>query len=61
MELSVKNVGIIETANIKLNGLTVLTGENDTGKTTIGKILFTIYFGFNDFMKNMEKYKVQIS
>lgn len=60
MELSVKNVGIIESANIKLDGLTVLTGENDTGKTTIAKILFSIYSGFNDFMKNMEEYKVRL-
>lgn len=60
MELSVKNVEIIESANIKLDGLTILTGENDTGKTTIAKILFSIYSGFNDLMKNMEEYKVRL-
>ncbi len=42
LELNLKNVGLIKEANIKINGLTVVAGENDTGKSTVGKSLFFI-------------------
>ncbi len=42
MELQLKNIGAIEKANIKINGLTVVAGENDTGKSTLGKALFAL-------------------
>ncbi|MDM8566008.1 AAA family ATPase [Candidatus Halobeggiatoa sp. HSG11] len=41
MQLKIKDFQIIKNADIKLDGLTVIAGENDTGKTTIGKILFS--------------------
>lgn len=41
MKLKIRNFQIIESADIQFNGLTVIAGENDTGKTTIGKILFS--------------------
>ncbi len=40
MEFSIKNINKVKEANIKLNGLTVIAGENDSGKSTIGKMLF---------------------
>jgi predicted ATPase len=40
MRLQIKNFQMIENADIQFEGLTVIAGENDTGKTTIGKILF---------------------
>jgi predicted ATPase len=40
MELQLKNIGMIKEANVKINGLTVIAGENDTGKSTVGKALF---------------------
>lgn len=42
MNLNIKNFGIIKEANISLNGLTVIAGENDSGKSTVGKLLFSI-------------------
>ncbi len=42
MLLKLKNIGAIKEANIKLDGLTIIAGENDTGKSTIGKSLFAI-------------------
>ena len=45
MELQLKNIGMIKEANIKLDGLTVIAGENDTGKSTVGKALFVILQG----------------
>lgn len=37
MILSLKNIGKVESAKVELNGITVIAGENDTGKSTIGK------------------------
>lgn len=48
MFLSIKNIGKISEAHILLNGITVIAGENDTGKSTVGKVLFCI---FNSFYK----------
>lgn len=42
MNLHLRNILKISDANITLNGLTVITGENDSGKSTIGKMLFSI-------------------
>ena len=42
MKLSLRNVNQIRKADIDLNGLTVIVGENDSGKSTIGRVLFTI-------------------
>jgi len=42
MELQLKNIGMIENANLKIDGLTVIAGENDTGKSTVGKALFAL-------------------
>ncbi len=42
MELQLKNIGMIKEATVKIDGLTVIAGENDTGKSTVGKILFAL-------------------
>lgn len=41
MELKIRNVNKIQSADIQLNGLTVIVGENDSGKSTIGRVLFS--------------------
>jgi len=40
MELQLKNIGMIKEASVKIDGLTVIAGENDTGKSTLSKALF---------------------
>lgn len=42
MQLCIENIGPIGSAHIDLMGLTVIGGLNDTGKSTIGKVLFAI-------------------
>jgi len=49
MELQLKNIGMIKEANVKLNGLTVIAGENDTGKSTFGKAFYVIVKGVQIF------------
>lgn len=42
MELTLKNIGIIKDSTIKLDGLTVITGPNNSGKSTVGKALYSL-------------------
>ena len=42
MELKLSFVNKIKQANIKLNGLTVIAGPNSSGKSTIGRTLFSV-------------------
>lgn len=46
MRLELNNVGKISFADIELNGITVIAGENNTGKSTIGKMLFCVFHAF---------------
>lgn len=48
MRLNIRNVAQIRSADICIDGLTVIAGKNNTGKSTIGKTLFAI---FNSFYK----------
>ena len=40
MDFKLKDLGKIKKADIKLDGITVICGDNNTGKSTIGKSLF---------------------
>ena len=42
MRLEILNINKIKEADIALNGLTVIVGENDMGKSTIGRAFFSI-------------------
>ena len=56
MEIFIKNIGKVREANIKIDGITVIAGENDTGKSTISKSLYAV---FNTFYKINKKIKIQ--
>lgn len=43
MKLSVKNFAKIKEADIAVDGITVIAGDNNTGKSTIGKVIFSIF------------------
>lgn len=57
MELFLDNVGIIGSSSIKIDGLTVITGKNSSGKTTIGKVLYSIIRANSNIEKAYEKSK----
>lgn len=42
MELKLSHVNRIKTADMKINGLTVVVGPNNSGKSTIGRTLYSI-------------------
>ena len=54
MLLKIENLGMIDRANIEVNGITIIAGDNNTGKSTIGKVLFAI---FNALCNSEEKIK----
>lgn len=54
MLLKIENLGMIDRANIEVNGITIIAGDNNTGKSTIGKALFAI---FNALCNSEEKIK----
>ena len=53
MRLNIQNFGIIESASVNINGLTVICGENDSGNSTIGKLLFAM-------IKASQKYEEEL-
>lgn len=59
MFVTFKNTGMVEEANIRFDGLTVIAGENDTGKSTIGKLMFSIIKTFNRYERDARLYRVQ--
>lgn len=48
MQLKISNVGKIQKAEIEINGMTVIAGENNAGKSTIGKTLFSVFNSMNN-------------
>lgn len=42
MEFSIRGIGIIKEADIKMDGLTVIAGSNTSGKTTVGRALYSV-------------------
>ena len=43
MRLNIKDFAKIKEADIIIDGITVIAGENNTGKSTVGKILFSMF------------------
>ena len=60
MRMVFKNIGLFKEAEIELKGLTVLAGENDTGKSTLGRLIFSIvkaeHFSKTRFKENRNRF-----
>ena len=48
MRLQIKNFAAIRAADIQFDGITVIAGENDAGKSTVGKLLFSLFHSLYD-------------
>ena len=54
MRLQLRNIGKLSYADIELNGITVIAGENNTGKSTVGKTLYSIFNSYYDVENQIE-------
>lgn len=58
MKLTLKNIGKIGTASVEINGITVIAGENNTGKSTIGRALFAVFNSFCNVQTQIEAERI---
>lgn len=59
MNLKLVNIGKISVADIDLNGITVIAGENNTGKSTVGKALYSIFRGLFNIEKRINNERLR--
>lgn len=55
MKVEINKVGKIDSVTVDINGLTVIAGPNNTGKSTISKALFASYFSLENYRNNIIK------
>ena len=58
MKLNISNFAKIDNADIIIDGITVIAGENNTGKSTIGKILFSIFNSLYDINEKIQGQRI---
>ena len=58
MKLTINNIGKLKNAEVVIDGITVITGENDTGKSTVGKVLWSVFNGFYEIDEKVYNEKV---
>lgn len=54
MRLEILNFAKIKKADIRIDGITVIAGENNTGKSTVGKILYSVFNSVYDIASKVE-------
>lgn len=57
MKLILENIGLLKHAEITLHKLCVIAGENDNGKSTIGKIVFCIVKAISKYKEDLQESK----
>ena len=53
MKLTIENIGNVKHAEIEINGISVIAGQNGTGKSTISRSLFSIFSANYDVIKKI--------
>lgn len=54
MKIKLQGIGIIKDSEIELNGLTVITGDNNSGKTTVGKVVYSLFDAVSNIQEKAE-------
>lgn len=57
MKLKIENVAKIEYAEIEMNGITIIAGKNNTGKSTIGKVIFSLFNSLSNIEARLKQQK----
>lgn len=58
MKLHIENFAKIANADIEINGITVIAGENGTGKSTVSKVLYSTFDTFFELEKKLNSIKI---
>lgn len=58
MRLELKNIGKLSHADIELQGITVIAGENNSGKSTVGKVLYSMFNSFYNFEQEIQNTRI---
>ena len=59
MKLHIENFAKISSADLEFDGLTVVAGDNNTGKSTVGKVLYAIFRALSQLDKRVFKDRIQ--
>lgn len=57
MRLKLENIGMLKKADIDVKGITLIAGPNDSGKSTINKLFYSVVRGLNVDRKTFETEK----
>lgn len=57
MKLKLENIGMLRNAEIEIKGISLIAGPNDSGKSTISKMFYSIVRGLNLKKKAFESWK----
>ena len=54
MRFQLMNIGILEKADIDIDGITIIAGENNVGKSTVGKALYAFLHDMSSWKKTYD-------
>ena len=60
MKLTVDNFAFIKHADVTIDGITVIAGNNNTGKSTVGKILFSMFNALNNLDDKIKQQREEL-
>lgn len=55
VKIRLQNIGKFTEAEIELKGITVVTGANNTGKSTMGKALYCIFHSLYNLQRQIDQ------
>lgn len=60
MKLIIDNFAKIKKAEIIFDGITIIAGKNNSGKSTVGKVLYGIFNSLNGMEEKIQKKQEEI-
>nr|WP_075573937.1 AAA family ATPase [Ezakiella massiliensis] len=58
MKIELKNIGIFKEASVDVCGITVIAGENASGKSTVGKALYSVFHALSSYDKKINEKRI---
>lgn len=57
MRIDIENLAAVGRADVEIDGITVIAGANDTGKSTVSKALWCMFDSFYKYEKQFDSYR----